>query len=259
MSRYALMLNYSFSAVTKNWNAVLVFFLLILLLLVLHFVPLLSFVGQIAMSLLVTQLQVYYGRGFLSFSTKEELLNFIRNSSVREIFTEYIPVSSAIFLASFITTTVLMLFTVALLFFTGIFYKLKGISTVEGVLLYGFVCFVLLSLLWLSYLYVFPLGVGYSMSRDSFGEAFVGFFRIFTPGFWKRALEFEYFKLITLGGLLFTVFVVVAFVFFVTVILSPLGVAVLYLAAVFWGSLCAESYRVAFPQLQPDDKLCVDQ
>ncbi|WP_297444725.1 hypothetical protein, partial [Desulfurobacterium sp.] len=65
MNRFALMLDYSFSAVTKNWKAVVVFFLFIIVLFIFHFIPLLSFVGQVALSLLITQLEVYYGKRFL--------------------------------------------------------------------------------------------------------------------------------------------------------------------------------------------------
>ncbi len=251
MSRFALLLDYSFSAVLKNWKAVLVFFLILILLFFFHFVPFLSFVGQIIVSLIVTQLEVYYGKAFLRAESREELLEFLKNSTVLKVFTENIQVSSGIFFASFIVTTALSLFTFGLLFVTGLIYDFKSVESVENALLYGLVYFLIISTVWLTYLYLVPLGVGYGMSRENFGEAFLGFFRIFTPTFWKKAMSFQYFKLITLGGILLTVFAVLGFVFTITLILSPLGAAVFYLTAVFWGSLCAESYRISF--LQPDD------
>lgn len=251
MSRFALMLDFSFSSVFKNWKAVLVFFLIIVLLLIFHFVPVLSFVGQVLTSLLLTQIEVYYGIGFLRSKSREELLNFLNTSTVRKIFTENLQISSGIFLASFITTTVLSLITVGFLILTGVIYDLKSVDNVENALVYGLLYFLVISTVWIAYFYLFPLGVGYSMSRESFGEAFLGFFRIFTPTFWKKSMSFQYFKLVTLGGILLTVFSLLAFVFLITVVLSPLGAAVLYLTVVFWGSLCAESYRVSF--LEPNN------
>ena len=254
MNRFALMLDYSFSTVTKNWKAVAVFFLFIIVLFIFHFIPLLSFVGQVALSLLITQLEVYYGRRFLTAESREELLSFLTSSTVGKVYTDNIHISSAIFLASFLITSALTVITVGLLFLTGL---AGNIDTVEDALLYGLVYFLLVSTLWLFFLYLVPLGIGYAMSKNNFGEAFIGFFRIFTPSFWKKAFSFRYFKLISLGGLLFTVFAVVAVIFMITLVLLPLGVAVFYLDAVFWGALCAESYRITF--LEPDNGTGVDK
>ncbi len=248
MSRFALLLDYSFSAVLKNWKAVVLFFLILILLFFFHFFPFLSFVGQVIVSFIVTQIEVYYGRAFMRAGSREELLEFLKNSPVSKIFTENIQVSSGIFFASFIVTTALSLFTFGLLFVTGLIYDFNSVESVENALVYGLIYFLIISTVWLTYFYLVPLGIGYGMSRESFGEAFLGFFRIFTPSFWKKAMSFQYFKLITLGGILLTVFAVLGFVFTITLILSPLGAAVFYLTAVFWGSLCAESYRVSFLQ-----------
>jgi len=256
MSRFALMLDFSFSAVLKNWKAVLVFFLFMVFLFVFHFIPVLSFVGQVLISFLLTQIEVYYGRGFLKSRSREELLNFLGASTVGKVFTENIQVSSGVFLASFISATVLSLLTIGFLILTGVVYDFKSVDNLENALVYGLLYFLVISTVWLTYFYLVPLGIGYSMSRESFGEAFLGFFRIFTPTFWKKSMSFQYFKLVTLGGILLAVFSLLTFVFIVTIILSPLGVAVLYLTTVFWGSLCAESYRVSFSE--PDDGAPVD-
>ena len=257
MSRFALILDYSFSAVSKNWKAVLVFFLIILLLVILHLVPFLSAVGQVVLSLVVAQLEVYYGKEFIRARSREDLISFIENSSVKKIFSENIQVSSGLFLASFLVTTLLSVLSVALLFLTGLIYDFKNLETLQGVLGYALLYLLIVITLWSTYLYLYPLGVGYVLTKEGFGEAFLGFFRIFTPTFLAKSFSFAYFKLVFLGGILFTVFSLLGIIFAVTVILLPLAAAVFYMLAVFFGALSAECYRVTF--LEPDNGAGVDQ
>ena len=257
MSRFALILDYSFSAVTKNWKAVALFFLLIIFLVLLHLVPVLSAVGQVILSLVGTQLQVYYGKKFLEATSREELIAFLENSTVKKIYTENIQVSSGLFLASFLVTTFLSVLSVALLFLTGLAYDFKNPESLQGALWYALLYLLIVVTLWSTYLYLYPLGVGYVLTKESFGEAFLGFFRIFTPTFLAKSLRFAYFKLVFLGGILFAVFSLLGVIFAVTVILLPLAAAVLYMLAVFFGALSAECYRVTF--LESDNGAGVDQ
>ena len=257
MSRFALILDYSFSAVTKNWKAVALFFLLIIFLVLLHLVPLLSAVGQVILSLVGTQLQVYYGKKFLEAKSREELIAFLESSTVKKIYTENIQVSSGLFLASFLVTTLLSVLSVALLFLTGLAYDFKNPETLQGVLWYALLYLLIVVTIWSTYLYLYPLGVGYVLTKESFGEAFLGFFRIFTPTFFAKSFSFAYFKLVFLGGILFAVFSLLGVIFAVTVILLPLAAAVLYMLAVFFGALSAECYRVTF--LESNNRAGVDQ
>jgi hypothetical protein len=248
LDRLTLLLSYSFQAVKKNWKAVLLFFVFLVIFTFLSLVPFISPVANIALQIIGFQLMVYYGRPVLKRLSREELYAFLDSSTVKRIYTEKIEVSSGIFLASFIIGVLFVVFFFALLFVSGIPVGLEALEEAASEELIGsylirfLIVFVIFSLVAGWFLFVYPIALGYAMGRDDFGEAFLAIFRLFSPSFWKRALSFKYFIFITVSAIVSIFFSLLAVFSLFTLILFPLGVALVYMLNVFFGAVCAESY-----------------
>ncbi len=249
MEEISLILNYSFKAVIKNWKALLIYGLILLTFIPLSLFHITSIFSNIVIQLISTQLMVYYSTPFYTgLPSNEELLSFLENSSVAKIFKERLESSAGIFLASFIINVVLVLIIIGIGILVGISFK-EDELTKELLKLFVSFSVVLILISW--FIYVYPLALGYAMEKEGFGDAFLAMFKIFSPSLWKKTLSFEYFKLITLGGLILTAFLLLGLVFIVSLILAPLGIGVLYLTTVFMGSLSAVCYLKTFKGEQP--------
>jgi len=255
------LLDYSFQAVKRNWKAVAVYFLIVAVLTLFSLIPFISPVANIVLQIVGIQLMVYYGRPLLKRVGKEELYAFLEASTVKRIFTEKLEVSAGIFLATFIIGTFFLLLFFALLFISGIPVTGELLTgeveeAVPHLLIRFFIVFLAFILIAGWFFYVAPIAFGYAMSREGFGEAFFAVFRLFTPSFWKRALSFKYFIFITVCGILTFILAFVGGFLFATIILAPVGIAFLYMTNVFFGGVCAESYRMTGEEgeLPPKDE-----
>ena len=247
----ALLLDYSFQSVLKNWKAVLVYGLVFVVLTLLSLIPVLSLVTNPLVQLLTIQIAVYYGTPLLKEVSKDGLYSFIENSTVGKVFTERFEVSAGIFLSSFVITLLISLTIVAVVLLSGIPFTYHSIESLEGAeltsfLLRFFALFLLIFLVISWYLYVYPIAMGYAMSKEGFGEAFLALFKIFSPSLWKKALSFKYFVFITVAGLLEAVFLFIGVLLSFTVIFIPVGIPFLYFSNVFFGGVAARSYAMTF-------------
>lgn len=245
MEKISLILNYSFKAVVKNWKALIIYGLVLLISILLSFFHIASVFSNILIQLVSTQIMVYYSTPFyLGLSSQEELLSFLESSSVAKIFKERLETSAGIFLASFIINLVLVLIILGIGVALGVSFHQGDEITRELLKLFIVFSAILTVIGW--FIYVYPLALGYAMEKAGFGDAFLAMFKLFSPSLWKKTLSFEYFKLITLGGLILTVFLLLGFIFLASLVLFPLGIAVLYLTAVFMGSLSSVCYLKTF-------------
>ncbi len=249
MEEISLILNYSFKALKKNWKALIIYALVFLIAVPLSLFHITSIFSNIVVQLISTQLMVYYSTPFYTgLSSNEELLSFLENSSVAKIFKERVETSAGIFLASFIISMLLTLMIIGIGITVGISFK-EDELTRELLKLFVSFSAVLILISW--FIYVYPLALGYAMEKEGFGEAFLAMFKLFSPSLWKKALSFEYFKLITLGGLILIALLLLGVIFLVSLILTPLGIGILYLTTVFMGSLSAVCYLKTFKCEQP--------
>lgn len=248
MNHLALLLDYSFQAVVKNWRALVLYALFLIILTLLYVVHPISVIANFLLQLMTIQVMVYYGSPLLKEVSKEELYSFLESSTVKKVFTERFEVSAGIFLASFLTNLILTLVIVLVVFLSGIpfVHSLEGISSPEtaSILLKLFALFLFILLIVSWYVYVYPLALGYAMGKEGFGEAFLGFFKIFAPSLWKRALSFKYFVFITVTGILGAIFLLIGALLLITVIFFPLGAVFLYFSNVFFGGAAARSYFI---------------
>ena len=265
MGNLSLLLDYSFQAVKRNWRAVALYFVLLVVLSLLSFVPFISPVANVVLQIIGFQLLVYYGRPILRRLSKEELYAFLDSSTVKKIYTEKIEVSSGIFLASFIISALFVLLFVGILFIVGVplsgelLNEAASEEVIAHFLIKFLIAFLIFALFAGWFLFVYPIALGYAMGKEDFGEAFFATFKVFSPSFWKRALSFRYFLFITVAGILGAVFAFVGMILMVTVILSPLGAALFYMLNAFFGGVCAESYLMTGEEELPSQSEVIDE
>jgi len=247
MSRFAFLLSYSFKAVLKNWKAVVVFALFLIVSSLFSFIPLFSLPFSLFIALLGIQLTVYYGRPVRAGLSKEELLSFLENSTVKEIFTEKIEVSAGIFLGLF------TIFFLSVAVFIGL-HLLLGIpliveTEVPPNIAFKLAFIYLLLFLFGSFLsYLSPLVFGYAIGKEDFGEAFLAVFRFFSPSFWRASLSLKYFGLVLIFSLVFIVLIILSLLLMLSVVLFPLGAMLQYQANVLFGAVSGESYRMVMQE-----------
>ncbi len=245
MNHLALLLDYSFQAVVKNWRALLLYALFLVILTLLYVVHPISVIANFLLQLMTTQVMVYYGSPLLKEVSKEELYSFLESSTVKKVFTERFEVSAGIFLASFLTNLIFALVIVVVVFLSGVpFVECISSPETASILLKFFALFLFILLIVSWYVYVYPLALGYAMGKEGFGEAFLEFFKIFTPSLWKRTLSFKYFIFITVTGILGAVFLLVGVLLLITVVFFPFGAAFLYFSNIFFGGAAARSYFI---------------
>ncbi len=226
----------------------MVLFAFLTLLSFFHFV---SVISSVLLQLLYTQISVYYGTPFLKEVDRAELLNFLNSSTVKKIFTDRFEVSAGIFLSSTVISFVFIVLLIAALFFSGLPALVKAAEgNYSGEVYHLLVKFLLIFLLIFSilsvYFYVYPAAFGYAMTKESFGSAFFAFFKVLSPSLWIKTLSFRYFLFLTGSGILFIVFALIGTLLLFTVVFFPVGVFFIYFVNVFFGTIAAESYKIAF-------------
>ncbi|RKQ61707.1 hypothetical protein C7457_1149 [Thermovibrio guaymasensis] len=249
MEFLSLILDYSFQSLVKNWKAVAIYTLFLISLTLLSFFHPVSIISNFLLQLLGIQIMVYYGTPILKGFSKDELYSFIESSTVKKVFTERFETSAGIFLSSFIMNSLLVVFLLIVIVLSGIpIGSVENLSEIQlvNLLLKLFFVFMLVILVISWYLYLYPLAFGYAMNKESFGEAFLSFFKMLSPSLWKRTLSLKYFTFIAVSGLLGTIFLLVGLVLTVSIVFIPVGAPFLYFANVFFGGVAAKAYLIAF-------------
>jgi hypothetical protein len=247
----SLILSYSFNALLKNWKVLLVYVLVVVISLALSFVPVLSFVFSFLPQLVYIQIAVYYGAPFLSelSLSKERLTEFLLSTTVQKAFLDRIEISAGIFLASFLVNIIIVVISTLLGILVALPLGLFSEDAFTGgasyeLLVKLFVVFVVVVSFISLYFYAWPAVFGCAMSKNNFGDAFLSTFKILSPRFVKRTFSWSYFKLISLGYLIFSAFMLLSLFLLLSLLFSPLGGALLFFCNVLFGGVAARGYHL---------------
>ena len=172
---------------------------LFLLLSLLEMVPVLGMLAGIALGVFSQAVQIYVGRTFYVASDIEAFVAEAESATFKEFLTRYQAQAFGAWLGWLVLSLTFMMLFLAFFFVGGpdlsafteenMQNEAQAYALLIGILEAGLP--VILAGLLLSYVY--PVAQGRVIRSESFGEAFVAVFSIFSPTVWAAAMSKEYF------------------------------------------------------------------
>ncbi|ADV46020.1 hypothetical protein [Nitratifractor salsuginis] len=203
----------------------------------LQYVPFLGLAFALAYAILSFEVQVYVARQIPEASNSEEMADVAARTRLGDLLTRHLDIAAGGMLGYFTISMVLGLI------FMMMFSATVDVSAIQGNDMQAFVAaistsgamgvmvFFLLILLFLSY--IFPGVTGEVMAADGFGPAFMKTFLLFSPKFWKRTFNKDYFLLILLWSVIVFVAAVVLSWFTVSILLIPIALIGAYFLSLY--------------------------
>jgi hypothetical protein len=207
----------------------------------LRFVPLLGIVFAIAYPVLSFSLQIYLARQIPDSGEtdeKNEIGRIASETKLHDYFLRYIDIAAGGFAGFFMILLLLMMLFMAMIGGSVDMQTVSGsdmeafaasIST-SGTL--GTLSLFLILSMVLGYL--LPGVMGEVLLAESFGDAFKKSWKLFSPSYWKRTLNGDYFMLVLIWS---------AIVFVAALILSWLAVSIILLPVALIGIYCLSLYN----------------
>lgn len=211
----------------------------------LQYVPFLGLAFALAYAILSFEVQVYLARQIPEISGSEEMADVAARTKLGDLLTRHLDIAAG---------GILGYFTISLalgLLFMATFGATVDMSAIQGRDMQAFMAAIstsgamgvmllfMLVLLWLTYL--FPGVTGEVMAAERFGPAFMKTFLLFSPKFWKRTFNKDYFLLILLWSVIVFVAAVVLSWFTASILLIPIAL----IGAYFLSLYNAAVYRFA--------------
>ena len=180
-----------------------------LLLSVLQTVPLLGLLAGIAIGIFSNAIQIYVGRAFYG---SEDILDFVersRGAKWKPMLTEYLPQASGAWVGWLLVWLMLAIVFAVVLGLTG-FDPMAMESAVQdgnGAQVIGeipaetFGAFSIVTLIAMTFTYVYPVVQGRIILASSFSEAFNAVFGLFSPAVWRSTMNGRYFSFVLFFGL----------------------------------------------------------
>ncbi len=207
-----------------------------------------GFFASVVLELLSLSVLLFYGKAVLKSDTVSDLKESMKNRTSFEILSENLSDAFAVYIGNVVVLVVLVILFFVTLFVFGIPITLKLIKMqqldLSALILKSFLVFVINAVFWSWYFYVLPYVLGRVLRSDGFFDSLMTFFAIFVPSTWLKTFNWEYAKLIIFASLVSFLASLVMGIFLLSVVLSFLVPVVAYGLNVFWGCVCAESYRI---------------
>jgi len=210
---------------------------ILIILALLKGIPLLGIFFAFAYPILSFAVQIYVAREAAGVERPEEMRDVARQTKLNDLFTRHLDIAAGGFLGLFLIMLLLLFLFAALM---GSAVNLQAVSQGDlqsavasaagsGAIL-GMLLLMLL-MLWLGY--VIPGVMGEVIFAESFSEAFRKSLLLFSPSFWKRTLNGNYFRLILLWSIIVFVAALVLSAIGSTFILLPVALLGIYLISLY--------------------------
>ncbi len=235
-SGYGGLFSSSFVAVRSNWSLALSWCAIVLVLGLLSLIPILGFFAQVFLYVFTYAFVLHASH---ELAKKEDVGTVFGNLSLGETLSSYLGAGFGFWLASFLLGVAVTLVGTLLLFFLGAW---GGISDTlmhgavgEGFSLSLFVAFSLLLILFLWFLYAFPLLVSKAIGEGgpTFESSFKVPFFVFKPSFIRESFSGEYLRVGGLWCISSTVGLMGFLLTLALLVTIPLSLLILYWIEVF--------------------------
>ncbi len=203
-------------------------------------IPIIGILFVLAYSVLSLSIQIYFGKSVDRIEKIEEIQEIAAQTKVGEFLTKYLHVAAGAFLSLFLLSLVFMAIFASIVGMSGymdmqamqngVVVRQEMMATMSSgsglaglaILLVGMFLF-----------YFFPGMMGEVIRAESFNDGFKRVFLLFSPSFWKKCFNKEYFMLVFIWSLILIVVMLVIFALSVSIILLPLVLVVAYLVSLY--------------------------
>ncbi len=202
--------------------------------------PIIGLLFIFAYQILSLAVQVYFGRVVMEATSLEEVEERATQARIGDLLTNYLQTAAGAFLAFFLIALVFF-FLMGLVISTSVdFEQLENGAMMQaqmmGMLSASGFMGLLIMLTGMYLFYFFPAVLGEVIKTDDFNAAFKKVFLLFSPTFWKRCFNKEYFVLILIWSLI---------VFGIGIILVLLASSIILLPLVLVGAYLLSLYNAA--------------
>jgi len=233
-NKKALALAWSFFKGNVKLN---VFAILILIAIgIISLIPIIGVVFSVLAYLITLSYQIFIAKE-IAQKDKDEIDSFAKEVSLKEFLFKYFSTSIGAWLGFLIIWVILAIIAIILVGIGGmeLSFNLNNIPF--------FAIFIVLILITI-FLYVYPAVMGGVFNSNDFGEAFKKVFLFFSPSLWKKSFKSRYFGLIFFWSLILLGFFILAIIFFSTIILFPIGIAIFHYISLYDALIYNFSYRL---------------
>ncbi len=216
-------------------------------------IPLIGFIVTLAMGVLMFSVQVYVAKSITHSENEEEYEKIIQNTKPSELITQYLPVGAGAYLGFFLieALVVLLLFIMLISLFgaetltaisEGTIPVEEQLQMYKSLGVFGF----LFAVIMMFFAYIYPLVLGSVYRSESFGEAFVNIFLLFSPKIWKASFNGRYFFLITMLHLTIIGAMVLMMISIMSFVLIPVAVFMVYIMTLYFATTAVLGDKVSF-------------
>jgi hypothetical protein len=175
-------------------------------------------------SFFFTSVQIYVAKISLESAFSHDMESMAKKTSLKEIFTDNIVTAVAVIVA--INITILTLFMIFYATFPEGVENLSEESEFTPV-----VTIMMLILIFLEYF--FPASIGLSFRTTQFKDAFLNYFKLFTPSLWKRAFNRDYFVFVFIWAVTNILIFVLIGIFSSIIFLLPFAILLIYFMLIY--------------------------
>ena len=203
----------------------------------LQMVPIVGIVFGFAYPILSLAVQVYVGRQAAAVSSESEMAETASRTTLSDLFVKHIDIATGAFLGFFI---LLALLSILFFLLMGSAFDMQALQSNNAEAFYAsmdigkamgtFALFMIL-LMWLGYL--MPGVLGEVILAEDFGDAFRKSLRFFSPAYWKRTFNKEYFILVFIWSIVVFVAGMVISWLFASLLLAPIALLALYCVSLY--------------------------
>jgi len=207
--KYTVMLTKE--VITLNKRLFLGITAIVTLLMYLSAIPIVGMVASILSGILLFTLFYFIGKTFYRSQTMDEFVDAIRSMTLADLWKNYLKPASGAYLGWAALSLVMLLLTGALVSLSGhgdsliVAIQSGDPSVMLDAMPAMILPFILIALL----MYVSPLVLANVIKADNFNDAFKAVFTFFSKDVWRRAFTGEYFKYMTVLGLIMLAFLFV--------------------------------------------------
>ncbi|NPA11207.1 MAG: hypothetical protein GXO62_03095 [Epsilonproteobacteria bacterium] len=218
---------YAWEFIRSNWILTAMVITILVGIGVLSFIPLIGAIFSILITLIIFNLQIYFGKLVSESQSVEDIKKFSKKTELESFLFKYINIAAGAYLGFFVLFLLVGTIYGLVMAKFGIDYYSGGL-TGFGLLwiLIGMVIFGIVG-------YIYPAVMGEILKTGSFMEAFKSVFNLFNPNLWKKSLNKKYFGFVSIWMLLILGLAIMSAVL---IILVPVGMFFTLFLSLFSGA-----------------------
>ncbi|BCD62463.1 hypothetical protein NitYY0826_C1339 [Nitratiruptor sp. YY08-26] len=200
-------------------------------------IPIIGILFIFAYSIVSLAVQIYFGRAIAKVNDPQELVDIAAETKIGDLLTTYLQTAAGAFLGFFFIFLLFsFLFGIAISMSIDVEQLQNGMMSqaqMIAMMSSGGAVGLLLLVIAAFFFYFAPGVLGEIIKTDDFTEAFKKSFWIFSPSFWKRCFNKEYFVLIFIWSLILIGVGIVMVLMASSIILLPVVLVIAYIVSLY--------------------------